>query len=83
MNGSLFKRHGKVERLLDSLHRAKMNNSNIMIIFTIITYCIKCKQLLSILNFWIYNLIRAVFFQNLNVYLRKKCTIVLFKVLPI
>ena len=30
-----------------------------------------------------YNLIRAVFFQNLNVYLRKTCTIVLFKVLPI
>ena len=33
--------------------------------------------------YWIYNLIRAVFFQNLNVYLRKACTIVLFKVLPI
>ena len=34
-------------------------------------------------SYWIYNLIRAVFFQNLNVYLRKTCTIVLFKVLPI
>ena len=33
--------------------------------------------------YWIYNLIRAVFFQNLNVYLRKTRTIVLFKVLPI
>ena len=34
-------------------------------------------------NYWIYNLIRAVFSQNLNVYWRKTCTIVLFKVLPI
>ena len=33
--------------------------------------------------YWIYNLIRAFFFRNLNVYLRKTCTIVLFKVLPI
>ena len=33
--------------------------------------------------YWIYNLIRVAFFQNLNVYLRKTCTIVLFKVLPI
>ena len=32
--------------------------------------------------YWIYNLIRAVFHQNLNVYLRKTCIIVLFKVLP-
>ena len=31
----------------------------------------------------IYDLIRAVFFQNLNVYLRKTCKIVLLKVLPI
>ena len=30
-------------------------------------------------NYWIYNLIRAVFFQNLNVYLRKTCTLVVFK----
>ena len=36
-----------------------------------------------IIFYWIYNLIRAVFFQNLNVYLRKTCTIVLFKVLSI
>ena len=34
-------------------------------------------------SYWIYNLIRAVFVQNLNVYLRKTCTGVLFKVLPI
>ena len=34
-------------------------------------------------NYWIYNLIRAFFFRNLNVYLRKTCTIVLFKVFPI
>ena len=33
--------------------------------------------------YWIYNLMCAVFFQNLNVYLRKTYTIVLFKVLPI
>ena len=34
-------------------------------------------------KYWIYNLIRAFFFQNLNIYLRKTCSIVLFKVLPI
>ena len=34
-------------------------------------------------NYWIYNLISAVFFLNLNIYLRKTCTVVLFKVLPI
>ena len=34
-------------------------------------------------KYWIYNLIRVVLFQNLNVYLRKTCTIVLFKLLPI
>ena len=33
--------------------------------------------------YWIYDLIRAFFFQNLNVYFRKTCTIVLFKVFPI
>ena len=33
--------------------------------------------------YWIYNLIRAFFFQNLNVYLRETCIIVLFKVLSI
>ena len=31
--------------------------------------------------YWIYNLISAVFFQNLDVYLRKTCTIALFKIL--
>ena len=34
------------------------------------------------LLYWIYNLIRA-FLKKLNVYLRKTCTMVLFKVLPI
>ena len=34
-------------------------------------------------KYWIYNLIHAFFFQNLNVYLRKTCKIVLFKALPI
>ena len=56
---------------------------NLKIVLKIVFYVLLTSYQRIQIYYWIYNLIRAVFWQNLNAYLRKTCKIVLFKVLPI